>query len=147
MASRIGKYSGRHPAMTPLTATDHTVAWRSSMGSTPITSSGDRAVWARKASTRLIVGGTKGRPSLHWRSWKWSRTSSRVPATTMSLAWGSVVASAAAALACPRPSRMADSTGPTILSSSCGVVSMGMTPGYSTTQVPSMPSALAVDAA
>ena len=46
-------YSGRQPAITPLTATLQTVAARLSGSSTPSTSSGSRSVWRRNSSIAL----------------------------------------------------------------------------------------------
>ena len=66
-ATRIGIISGRQPAITPLTATFHTVAARLSGSITPSTSSALRSVNLRNRSTRSRVGGTIGSPSLH--SW------------------------------------------------------------------------------
>jgi len=57
-------YSGRQPAITPLTAMLQTVAARFSGRSCPITSPGARFVNSRKRSTRGIVGGITGRPSV-----------------------------------------------------------------------------------
>ena len=70
IATRIGMYSGRQPAITPLTATDHTVASRLAGSSVPNTSSGSRGVWAMKRSTRSSVGGITGSPSVQRRSSK-----------------------------------------------------------------------------
>src|SRR5713101_5597015 len=56
-------YSGRHPAITPLTATLQIVALRLSGSITPITSSGARSVNFRNSCTFSIVGGTMGSPS------------------------------------------------------------------------------------
>ena len=63
MASSTGRYSGRQPAITPLTATDHTVAARLSGRRGPKLCSASRSVKARNASTASIVGGTMGSPS------------------------------------------------------------------------------------
>ena len=63
-ATRMGMYSGRHPAMTPLTATFHTVARRWSGRRTPSSVSYERSVQRRNSATRSGVGGTMGRPSL-----------------------------------------------------------------------------------
>ena len=57
-------YSGRHPAITPLTATFHTVARRRSGRSTPSSVSPGRSQKRRNSATRSGVGGTIGRPSL-----------------------------------------------------------------------------------
>jgi len=83
-ARRMGRYSRRQPAMTPLTATFHAVASRFSGGSTPSTSSALRPAKARKRSTRSGVGGTTGSPPVHmcWR--KCSRMYPKLPRQTMS---------------------------------------------------------------
>jgi hypothetical protein len=62
--------SGAHPAMTAFTAMFHGVAARFADGSTAIASPAARRVWARNCSTRGIVGGTIGKPSLHSFEWK-----------------------------------------------------------------------------
>ena len=69
MAARMtGKYSGRQPAITALTAIFSMVAspWRG--GSTPTTSRGSRVVCFRNSCTRVSVGGTIGSPSVQPRS-------------------------------------------------------------------------------
>ena len=67
-AIRRGMYSGRQPAITPLTAILQTVAARFSGERVPITSAGDRSANSRKRSTRGIVGGITGSPSVHRRA-------------------------------------------------------------------------------
>ena len=67
-ASTTGRYSGRHPAITALTATFSTVHSTRSGGTTATTSSGARVVPASIRSTRSSVGGTTGRPSVQPRS-------------------------------------------------------------------------------
>ena len=62
-AISTGMYSGRQPAITPLTATFHTVAARRSGSSTPSISSGLRSVNFRNSSIASMVGGTTGSPS------------------------------------------------------------------------------------
>ena len=64
-ATRIGMYSGRHPAMTPFAATLRTVAARLSGGALPSTWSGGRSVNDRNSPIFARVGGTKGSPSDH----------------------------------------------------------------------------------
>ena len=56
-------YSGRHPAITPLTATFQTVAAARLGCMMPSTSSGERSVNFRNSSTFSRVGGTTGSPS------------------------------------------------------------------------------------
>ena len=63
MAVSTGMYSGRQPAITPFTATDHTVAARLSGRRGPKLCSASRSVKARNVSTAATVGGTMGRPS------------------------------------------------------------------------------------
>ncbi len=75
--------SGAHPAITPLTATLHTVASCPAGNSTPSTSLGWRSVLPRKACTRSWVGGTIGSPSVQDRSRKWSWISSSEPRNTI----------------------------------------------------------------
>ena len=58
-------YSGRQPAITPLTAVAQTVTARLSGSTMPSTSSGLRSVKLRNCSIFSRVGGTIGRPSLH----------------------------------------------------------------------------------
>ena len=64
-ASSTGMYSGRQPAITPLTATLQMVTARLSGRITPIISSGSRSVKPRNSPTFSTVGGTIGSPSLH----------------------------------------------------------------------------------
>jgi len=75
-AKSTGMYSGRHPLMTPFTATLQTVASRFSGFTMPSTSSGFRSVYFKNSSTFSSVGGTIGSPSLHSFSRKYSLTSS-----------------------------------------------------------------------
>ena len=64
-AISTGIYSGRQPAITPLTAIFHTDASQFPGGRTPITSFGERSVYSSIASTALMVGGIMGSPSVH----------------------------------------------------------------------------------
>ena len=84
MARRSGMYSGRHPAMTPFTATFQTFSVPMAGSKTPSTSSGSRSVNARNFSIRSMVGGVTGRPSPHCLSAKNSCTSSYPPSNTIS---------------------------------------------------------------
>jgi len=88
-AISTGMYSGRQPAITPFTATDHMVAARLSGNRIAKTSSGSRSVKARKASTRSAVGGMIGNPSLHSFSTNRRLISSMVPEKTISCGSGS----------------------------------------------------------
>ena len=72
-----GRCSGRHPAITALTATFSTVTSTRSGGTTATTSWGERVVPVSIRSTRSSVGGTTGRPSLKPRSNIASMSSSR----------------------------------------------------------------------
>ena len=76
-ASTTGRYSGRQPAMTALTATFSTVHSTRSGGTTVTTSSGSRVVPSSIRSTRASVGGTTGSPSVQPRSKRASNSSSR----------------------------------------------------------------------
>ena len=67
-ASTSGKYSGRQPAMTALTAAWATVTRRLRCDWAPMTSSGSRSTVARNSATSSSVAGTTGRPSLQPRS-------------------------------------------------------------------------------
>ena len=60
-----GIYSGRHPAITPLTAIFHGVAIRFAIGNTAISLSAGKSVQQSISSTAFVVGGTIGRPSVH----------------------------------------------------------------------------------
>ncbi len=75
-ASTTGRYSGRQPAITALTATFSTVQSTRSGGTTATTSSGALDVPASMASTRSGVGGTTGNPSDHPRAYIHSHSSS-----------------------------------------------------------------------
>ena len=98
VATRIGMYSGRQPAITPLTATLHTVAARRSGSSTPRTSSGLRSVKRRNSSIASLVGGTIGRPSEYSCLTKYLFTALKPPRTTMSRAPGSPLVPLAAGI-------------------------------------------------
>src|SRR5690242_437519 len=63
-ATTTGRYSGRQPAITALTATFWTVARPNRGGTSAITSSGERPTAAIAAITRPAVGGTTGSPSV-----------------------------------------------------------------------------------
>ena len=76
-ASTTGRYSGRQPAITALTATFSTVHSTRSGGTTATTSSGARVVPSSMRRTRASVGGTTGRPSVQPRSNRASNSSSR----------------------------------------------------------------------
>ena len=73
-ASTTGKYSGRQPAITALTATFSTLYSQYSRNPVgrmcPTTSSGRWLVWRSIASTRASVGSTMGSLSVQWRSRK-----------------------------------------------------------------------------
>ena len=78
-ASTIGKYTGRHPAMTALMAAFSAVTAIPRWGTVPMTSSGSVTPPASiMSSTRSGVGGTIGRPSVQPSSKKrsWTSTSS-----------------------------------------------------------------------
>ena len=75
-ASTTGRYSGRQPAITALTATFSTVHGTRSGGTTATGSSGSRSVPSSMRSTRAGVGGTTGRPSVQPRSYMASISSS-----------------------------------------------------------------------
>ena len=79
--------SGRHPAITALTAMDHTVTSRPDELATPSTFHGSTGVGEKRLDP-VAVGGTTGWPSLHPRSRKYRFTSSMEPETTMSRAAG-----------------------------------------------------------
>ena len=76
-ASTTGRYSGRQPAITALTAAFSTVQSAKSGPTTATTSSGARVVPSSIRSTRAGVGGTTGSPSVQPRSKKASASSSR----------------------------------------------------------------------
>ena len=76
-ARTTGRYSGRQPAMTALTATFSTVHSTRSGGTTVTISSGSRVVPSSIRRTRASVGGTTGRPSVQPRSKRASNSSSR----------------------------------------------------------------------
>src|SRR6267143_5325670 len=63
-ASTTGRYSGRQPAITALTATRSTVARPLAGATSPISSSPRRPLAATAARTRSTLGGTTGRPSV-----------------------------------------------------------------------------------
>src|SRR2546429_2314499 len=63
-AITTGRYSGRQPAITALTATFSTVARPWLGGTSPTSSSGPRPDAAIARATRARVGGTTGRPSV-----------------------------------------------------------------------------------
>ena len=67
-ASTVGKYSGRQPAITALTASFSTVPRPKLGGISATRLSRARRVVARVCSTRSRVGGTTGRPSVTPRS-------------------------------------------------------------------------------
>ena len=79
-----GMCTGRHPAITALTAIFHGVARRFADGRTAISSSAKRLLWATYASTRSIVGATIGSRSVHSLAWKNCVTASGVPVKTIS---------------------------------------------------------------
>ncbi|PYM16005.1 MAG: hypothetical protein DMD81_13615 [Candidatus Rokuibacteriota bacterium] len=60
-----GKYAGRQPAMTALTASVRIVASPQRGGIGPSETSGSRSVAASIRATRSPVGATMGRPSVH----------------------------------------------------------------------------------
>src|SRR4051812_43441459 len=64
-AIRMGMYSGRQPAITPLTAMFQGVALRFACGSTATSWSGGESVYFRNSSTLSFVGGVMDNPSLH----------------------------------------------------------------------------------
>ena len=82
-ASTTGRYSGRQPAITLLTATFSTVAGAHLGGTCPMTSWGSRRAPASMRSTRSRVGGTMGNPSLSFRSRNQSLAASRESSTSM----------------------------------------------------------------
>ena len=63
-ATRIGKYSGRQPAMTAFTAAACTVSCRPVAGCSAITASGGCVAHSSIACTRDSSGGTTGSPSV-----------------------------------------------------------------------------------
>jgi hypothetical protein len=76
-----GKYAGSQPAITALTASFSSVAWRQRGGMTPRERSGGAP--PSMAWTRASVGGTIGSPSHQSRSQKAARTPSGVSGTEM----------------------------------------------------------------
>ena len=68
VAATTGKYSGRHPAMTALTAAFSAVMTRPLTGSAPSMSEGSRPPASSAARTLSSVGGTTGSPSVQPRS-------------------------------------------------------------------------------
>ena len=78
-ASTTGRYSGRQPAITELTATFSTVHSTRFGGTRATTSSAALDVPSSIRSTRASVGGTNGSPSVQPRSYSASTSSSRAP--------------------------------------------------------------------
>ena len=68
VAATTGKYSGRQPAMTALTAAFSAVMTRPLTGSAPRMSEGIRPPASSAARTLSSVGGTTGSPSVQPRS-------------------------------------------------------------------------------
>jgi len=64
-ATTVGKYSGRHPAITAFAAMPRSDAGPFRGGITAMTSSGSRSTVARNRPIRSGVGGITGRPSVH----------------------------------------------------------------------------------
>jgi len=81
-ASTTGRYSVRQPARTALTATFSTVQGTRSGGTTATISWGSRAVPDNIRSTRSLVGGTTGSPSVQPLSNIASKGSSRAASST-----------------------------------------------------------------
>jgi transposase InsO family protein len=79
-ATTTGRYSGRQPAITALTATFWTVARPNRGGTSAITSSDGRPTAAIAAITRPAVGGTTGSPSVTPRANRASMGSTSGPA-------------------------------------------------------------------
>lgn len=82
-ASTTGRYSGRHPASTALTATFSTVTGTRLGGTTATTSPGSRAVPSSIRSTRACVGATTGSPSDQPRPWRASASSCSAVSSTV----------------------------------------------------------------
>ena len=82
-AVTAGRYSGRQPAITLLTAIFSIVAGAHLGGTCPMISWGSRWVPVSMRSTRSRVGGTMGRPSLSLRSQNQSLTASSESSTSM----------------------------------------------------------------
>src|SRR5215470_15881419 len=78
-AITTGRYSGRQPAITALTAMRSTVARPSAGATSAINSSRERPAPAMAASTRSRVGGTTGSPSVTPRANSSSNGSSGLP--------------------------------------------------------------------
>src|SRR5215467_4822688 len=78
-AITTGRYSGRQPAITALTAMRSTVARPSAAPTSAINSSRERPAPAMAASTRSRVGGTTGSPSVTPRANSSSNGSSGLP--------------------------------------------------------------------
>ena len=89
-AITTGRYPGRQPAMTALTATFSTVHSTRFGGTIATTSPGRRCVPSSMRRTRASVGGTTGSPSDHPRSHIASHASSAAGTSTRRLDRGGV---------------------------------------------------------
>src|SRR6185295_11718367 len=78
-----GRYSGRQPAITALTAIFSIVHGAHFGGIGPITSCGSRAIAPSIFSTRAAVGGTMGKPSLSFSFKNQSLTASQLSSTSI----------------------------------------------------------------